>query len=126
MVMLNDEFQKARDRAYEYIATLYACTRARVDGVNRHGDVEQWIIKDFVEVGDAVLDITLNVKFPFDFPLVLPRAYLIDPEAKLLPHLDEEGFVCTFDSESSQIRNDVDPGQLVYEVIAKAKRTVEA
>lgn len=72
------------------------------------------------------LPIKFHIKFSKDFPLSIPSVYLVKHSyetLKYIPHLDTKKMVCTFDNKA--VANPRFPGEMVMEVLGKAKRIIE-
>jgi hypothetical protein len=120
------DFATARNNAFDVISTMYDVDRITAIGRNDNTHVEMWNVEDQIEVGGRLVRVSFTVKFPFDFPLALPKIFVELKGLGCLPHIDMNGFVCTFDTAITSIRDDADPGVLVYQSLSKAKRIIEA
>lgn len=71
-------------------------------------------------------DIKFYLRFPDQFPLVIPKIILPASELKkyrYLPHIEENGGICTFDPESTRTNPD-DPIGITKECLRKAKEII--
>lgn len=89
--------------------------------------VEVWSVFTELSIDDSFQQIQLYVGLPEEFPLKLPKIYLAKADRDrlaYLPHLDNDGQVCVFDDEVVYL-DWQQPGALVMECIAKARKTLE-
>src|SRR3989339_1197248 len=97
------DFQKARNEAFTLVASMCDATRS---AENRGGDkkyIELWNIEDHLDVLGKLVPLSLTVKLAFDFPLTLPKIYVKNKSLGFLPHIDTNGFICTFDEANTII-----------------------
>ncbi|MTI47821.1 MAG: hypothetical protein FH761_08270 [Firmicutes bacterium] len=91
-----------------------------VDIGNHAGDI-------FIDVMVNNEEMRLKCKFPDSFPYTFPKVYILKEFYKgiaPLPHIDKEGYICTFDSNKS-FPNFKKPNELVFECIRKAVEVIE-
>lgn len=71
-------------------------------------------------------DIQLKCDFPVSFPYSFPKIYLQEDSLKVivpLPHVDKDGFICTFENNVS-FPNSTMPHELVFESVKKAVKII--
>lgn len=71
-------------------------------------------------------EVRLRCKFLNSFPYSFPKIYLLEEfynKIKPIPHINDEGFICTFDS-NVVIPNPNRPGELLYACIQKAQNII--
>lgn len=89
--------------------------------------VEVWSVITELNINDSFKQIQLYVGLPEEFPLKLPKVYLSKADRdreSYLPHVDDDGQVCIFDNDGVHL-DWQQPGALVMECIAKARKTLE-
>ncbi len=91
------------------------------------GDIVLQVSTEYQGRKGEVCDIVLNVRLDVDFPLVIPKVYvdaLFLHALRLLPHINRQGQICTFDTETSRTIPS-EPGRVVMECVHRAKRIIE-
>jgi len=82
---------------------------------------------EFMDITGMVHSITFHLIFPRYFPLVMPKVLLPEKEYEkynLLPHIEENMGICTFDTELTRT-NPNDPAGIAKECLKKAKSIIE-
>lgn len=85
-----------------------------------------WEITTEIQINNACKEIRFHLVIPLDFPFIFPKLYLSQKdydELKYLPHVDDNRFVCTFDTELSRPNFNL-PGEVVIEILRKAKKII--
>ena len=127
------DFDAERDRARAYLNRYYRATAMRpprgssLPGAARLPYAERWAVEVEVWQGDDVVVMTLEVHVPRDFPLHPPRVYLSEADHSEIfpvPHVDDERFVCTFDSAET-VLNPEAAGDIAVAVVEKAAKILQ-
>jgi hypothetical protein len=82
---------------------------------------------EYMDTNGLAQSITFHLKFPKYFPLVMPKVVLPDYEYQkfnLLPHIEENMSICTFDNELTRT-NPKDPVGIAKECLKSAKSIIE-
>lgn len=88
--------------------------------------VDVWEIDTEISINNKPLYLLLHISFEKQFPQDFPKIYLsIDTyeKTKYIPHVDNDRFVCTFDSEIAST-NVNEPAGIVLECIKRAKKII--
>ena len=127
------DFSARRNEARAYLDRFYRTVlmrpppRTRRREASRLDEAERWAVAVEVADGDAVQELTLEVRIPSDFPLHPPSVYLGEADHSRLfpiPHVDHRRFVCTFDIAET-IPNVDAPGAIVAATVEKAVGILE-
>lgn len=91
-------------------------------------DSEIWkLVTEMAGEGGMTTEVTLFANVPADFPLSVPSIYLSRKsydKIGILPHVDSNRLICTFDTELSRADPN-NPEGIMVQCIAKAKRILE-
>src|SRR5690348_16221314 len=86
---------------------------------------EVWEVDTEISHENSLHGIQFHLIFLEDFPLSIPKVFLSEAsfaDFKYLPHTQSDRFICTYPDSA---RSDPDqPGQVVEEVIRKAKQII--
>lgn len=124
-------FDESRKKAFEEFSKYNSSKVLSIDEkkiVQLAKFIEVWEVVSEIEIANgSSIDITFFVCLPNDFPLVIPKIYLSQSSydaIKYIPHLDDNKFICTYDTES--IKTDINnPAGIVYACFKKAKKIIE-
>ncbi len=81
----------------------------------------------FIQANISGKDIILKCVFPISFPYTFPKIYIMEEslcEIKPLPHIDNRGFICTFDDNISHPNHKM-PNEVVLLSVERAFKIIE-
>lgn len=123
------DFTKSIQIAYTYVSTVEnvkILNYREKESIGYKTEFEIWEIDTEVSYNNAIIPIVLHVAFTTQFPLEFPKIYL-SPETfdrtKYIPHVNNNRFVCTYDSEIIST-NPNEPSGIIIECLRKSKSII--
>ena len=123
------DFAKSTKIAYDYVSSVEnvkVLNYREKESIGFRTTSEIWEIDTELSFNNTIIPIVLHVEFTTQFPLKFPKIYL-SPETfektKYIPHIDNNRFVCTYDSEITST-NPNEPAGIVIECLRKTKSII--
>jgi len=125
------DFEKAKEDAFTALQTTLNISVLSIKDKKVAGwpvDQDVWRVATEIFLPDGtVTPIVLFIKFPYEFPLVLPKIYLSKEDyqwIRHIPHVNVEQHVCLFDDETITI-DPAQPVDIIKSCLRKAKQIIQ-
>ena len=112
--------ENSRRKAFEYVSTIDSVKILNSTEKGKIGfktEFEIWEVDTEVLFEKKIVPVIFHIIFTSQFPLDFPKIYLSKDSyerTKFIPHVDNNRFVCTYDSEISST-NPKEPAGIVIE-----------
>ena len=119
-------------KLFAYIAKTERCVELKPKEFNKLGckflSGKVWEVKTEVDVRSKIVDLSIYINLPFDFPFVLPRLFIESEfyeSHKCIPHINHELNICVYDVGMNPMINSGREGEVLEYYIHKAKKIVQ-